>query len=135
MDGVISTALQIYHSQYLEQKPILHDRSVMYTMTVKLLKYLRPEYSAYHLRSVSLIWSLESSSSRSHVESILAQMMNSHEAKKNDETYEAFGVLWRLTGEQCFVEYRAVLMEQRGCASARLAFQNPNDDRSGHAEG
>jgi hypothetical protein len=100
VDEVISTVLHIYRSQYLEPKPTIHDRSVMYTMIFKLLKYLRPEYSAYHMRSVSLIWSLELSSPRSHVESILAQLMNSPEAKQNDEAYEAFGVLWRLTGEQ-----------------------------------
>jgi hypothetical protein len=60
--------------------------------------------------------------------------MNSPEAKENDEAYEAFGVLWRLTGEQHRMECLVVLMERRGCTSAGLALQNPNDDCPGYAE-
>lgn len=86
------------------------------------------------MRSVSLIWSLESSSTQSHVESILAQLMNTSEAKKNDEAYETFGVLWRLTGEQYSEGHLIVLMERRGCFSAGHTLQNPNDACSGYTE-
>jgi len=67
-------------------------------MVNKLLKYLHPDYGVYHLRAVNLIWSLESSTTHSHVESILAQSMTSPESRNVSEAYEAFGVLWRLTG-------------------------------------
>lgn len=70
----------------------------MCTMSSKLLKYLRPNSTSYHVRAVNLIWSLESSTTLSYVETILAQSMNSPESWVVAEAYEAFGVLWRLTG-------------------------------------
>lgn len=76
----------------------------MYKMVNKLLKYLRADCAVYHVRAVNLIWSLEAATKRSHVESILAQTMTSPESRNIHESYEAFGVLWRLTGE-CIVDY------------------------------
>lgn len=80
------------------------DRPTMYKMVNKLLKYLRADCAVYHVRAVNLIWSLEAATKRSHVESILAQTMTSPESRNIHESYEAFGVLWRLTGE-CSVVY------------------------------
>lgn len=73
-------------------------------MVNKLLKYLRTDCAVYHIRAVNLIWSLEAATKRSHVESILAQTMTSPESRNIHESYEAFGVLWRLTGE-CIMFY------------------------------
>lgn len=70
----------------------------MSKMILKLLAYLRSDYSPYHARAVTLIWSLESTSKKPHVESILAQTMTSPESRNVQESYEAFGVLWRLSG-------------------------------------
>lgn len=70
----------------------------MYKMINRLLNYLRPDCAVYHVRAVNLIWSLEGATKRSRVESILAQAMTSPESRKEQEAYEAFGVLWRLTG-------------------------------------
>jgi hypothetical protein len=70
----------------------------MSKMVNKLLHYLRAEYTTYHVRAVNLIWSLESSVKKPDVESILAQSMTSPESRNVSEAYEAFGVLWRLTG-------------------------------------
>lgn len=70
----------------------------MAKMVNRLLLYLRPDCAVYHVRTVNLIWSLESVTTRSHIESILAQAMNSPESRNVSETHEAFGVLWRLTG-------------------------------------
>ena len=67
-------------------------------MVSKLLHYLRPKFSTYHVRAVKLIWSLESSVKRPYVESILAQSLTSPESRNDIGAYEAFGVLWRLTG-------------------------------------
>ena len=72
----------------------------MSKMINRLLLYLRPHCAVYHVRAVGLIWELEAATARrSHVESILAQAMNSTESRNVHEAYEAFGVLWRLTGE------------------------------------
>lgn len=70
----------------------------MYKMVNKLLGYLHPEFAVYHVRAVNLIWSLDSATRRPHVESILAQAMTSPESRNVHESYEAFGVLWRLSG-------------------------------------
>jgi hypothetical protein len=70
----------------------------MYKMVNKLMKYLHSDCAVYHVRAVNLIWSLEAATKRSHVESILSQTMTSPESRNIHESYEAFGVLWRLTG-------------------------------------
>jgi hypothetical protein len=66
--------------------------------THQLFEYLRPNCAAYHVRAVNLIWSLEASTAHPHAESIIAQSMTSPESRNVHEAYEAFGVLWRLTG-------------------------------------
>lgn len=82
----------------MEPKVHIDERPTMYKMVTKLLRYLRSDCAAYHVRAVNLIWALEAATKRSHVESILAQTMNSPESRNVQESYEAFGVLWRLTG-------------------------------------
>lgn len=98
-DRIINLSVSLHRTTYLEPKLTIDDRVVMSKMVNKMLHYLRPEYTAYHVRSVNLIWSLESSVRKPYVESILAQSMTSAESSVS-EIYEAFGVLWRLTGAQ-----------------------------------
>jgi hypothetical protein len=62
-------------------------------VSLKLLKYLCPEYAVYHVRSVNLIWQLESATAQPHVEAVISQSLTNKYAP-----YEAFGTLWRLTG-------------------------------------
>lgn len=85
-------------NQYLEPKLDIDDRMTMYKMISKLLSYLRPDSAPYHVRTVSLIWALQVATRRSHVESIVAQSLTSPGSQNAHEAYEAFGVLWRLTG-------------------------------------
>jgi hypothetical protein len=61
--------------------------------------YLRSDYAVYHVRAVTLIWSLEAATKQRHVESILAQNLTSTDSRNVHECYDAFGVLWRLTGK------------------------------------
>lgn len=100
VDRIINLSVSLHKTRYLEPKLTIDNRVVMSKMVNKMLYYLRPEYTAYHVRSVNLIWSLESSVKKPYVESILAQSMTSAESKNVSEIYEAFGVLWRLTGAQ-----------------------------------
>lgn len=65
---------------------------------LQLLRYLRPEFTVYHVRSVNLVWQLEGATKQSHVQSIIAQSLSSPQSRNNQGAYEAFGVLWRLTG-------------------------------------
>jgi len=64
----------------------------------QLLRYLRPECAVYHVRAVNLVWQLENANPRPHVEAVLSQSLASPQSRNNRGAYEAFGVLWRLTG-------------------------------------
>ncbi|KAJ7750196.1 Dopey, N-terminal-domain-containing protein [Mycena metata] len=97
VDRTISLIVALHETPSLLPRLLVDERSTIYKMVNRLLKYLRPHFSVYHVRAVTLIWSLANATSRSHVESILAQTMNSPESRNVQEGYEAFGVLWRLT--------------------------------------
>lgn len=71
----------------------------MSIMINKLLKYLHPDFATYHIRSINLIWALQSMTKRSYVESILAQSLTSTDTRSTADAFEAFGVLWRLSGK------------------------------------
>jgi len=64
----------------------------------QLLRYLRPECAVYHVRAVNLVWQLENTNPQPHVEAVLSQSLASSHSRNNHGAYEAFGVLWRLTG-------------------------------------
>lgn len=101
----------------------------------QLFEYLRPNCAVYHVRAVSLIWSLEASTSHPHTESIIAQSMASPEARNAHDAYEAFGVLWRLTGQ---IAGRLVCPPPeyicRGQHPPWLPVQGPDDDCPGYIE-
>lgn len=65
----------------------------------QLLNYLRPQWVPYHVRAVQLMWALEMGTHDHHLESILAASLTRSQHRQKLEAYEAFGVLWRLTGE------------------------------------
>ncbi|KAJ3545543.1 hypothetical protein NM688_g5613 [Phlebia brevispora] len=64
-----------------------------------ILRYLRPPWATYHMRAVTLIWALETSSKCPQVVSIISQSLTSKDVREVRETCEAFGVLWRLTDD------------------------------------
>ncbi|KAJ6523556.1 Dopey, N-terminal-domain-containing protein [Mycena capillaripes] len=106
VDRTISLIVALHGTPNLLPRLLVDERSIMSKMVNRLLKYLRPNFTVYHVRSVNLIWSLENATSRSHVESILAQTMNSPESRNVQEAYEAFGVLWRLTEDNLLPGFR-----------------------------
>ncbi|KAJ6520217.1 Dopey, N-terminal-domain-containing protein [Mycena sanguinolenta] len=106
VDRAISLIVVLHRTSNLLPRLLVDERSVMSKMVNRLMKYLRPNFTVYHVRSVALIWSLENATSRSHVESILAQTMNAPESRNVHEAYEAFGVLWRLTEDNLLPGFR-----------------------------
>ncbi|KAJ7687383.1 Dopey, N-terminal-domain-containing protein [Mycena rosella] len=106
VDRTISLIVALHGTPSVHPRLLVDERPIMSKMVNRLLKYLRPNFTVYHVRSVSLIWSLESATSRSHVESILAQTMTSPESRNVQEAYEAFGVLWRLTEDNLLPGFR-----------------------------
>ncbi|KAF7307364.1 Dopey-N domain-containing protein [Mycena indigotica] len=106
VDRAISLIVALHATPTLLPKLLVDDRPTMYKMVTRLLEYLRPNLTVYHARSVNLIWSLERATSRSHVESILAQTMTSPESRNVQDAYEAFGVLWRLTEDTLLPGFR-----------------------------
>jgi hypothetical protein len=101
VDRTVSLVVALHQTNGLEPRMSIDNRPIMYKMVNKLMKYLRSDCAVYHVRAVNLIWSLEAATKRSHVESILAQTMTSPESRNVYESYEAFGILWRLTGWYC----------------------------------
>ncbi|THV06503.1 hypothetical protein K435DRAFT_960479 [Dendrothele bispora CBS 962.96] len=105
-DKAISLIVALHQLKELTPNVTIDDRSIMSKVVNKLLRYLRSDCAVYHVRAVNLIWSLEVSTTRSHVESILAQTMTSPELRNVQEAYEAFGVLWRLTEDNSLPGFR-----------------------------
>ncbi|KAJ3774387.1 Dopey, N-terminal-domain-containing protein [Lentinula raphanica] len=97
VDRAISLVVLLHQTPDLAPNISIDNRPTMSKMVNRLLSYLRLDYAVYHVRAVNLIWSLDAATPKSHVESILAQAMNSPESKNVQELYEAFGVLWRLS--------------------------------------
>ncbi|KAL0565856.1 hypothetical protein V5O48_016166, partial [Marasmius crinis-equi] len=97
VDRVISLVVALHQTKGVEPNFSIDDRATMSKMVTRLMSYLHPDCAAYHMRAVNLIWSLEASTVRPHVESILAQSLASPESRNVQEAYESFGVLWRLT--------------------------------------
>jgi len=102
----------------------------------QLLRYLRPEYAVYHVRGVNLVWQLENAGPRSHVEAVLSQSLASPQSRNNHGAYEAFGVLWRLTGR--FAHMGATFFEltrfPRRQPASWIPVQGSNDDHFGHPQ-
>ncbi|RDX51932.1 hypothetical protein OH76DRAFT_1400831 [Lentinus brumalis] len=99
LDRLITVAVKIHQTERLEPTFSLDKRSYIAIMVNVLLGYLRPSYSAYHVRAVNLIWALERLSSQSHVESVIAQSLSARQSQELQDACEAFGVLWRLTDD------------------------------------
>ena len=66
--------------------------------TFQLLHFLLPAYALYHVRAVQLVWALEKATGYRHVEPILSETLTAEETKHSSKAFDAFGVLWRLTG-------------------------------------
>ncbi|KAG2044595.1 Dopey, N-terminal-domain-containing protein [Suillus americanus] len=97
VDQVVSLILSLHGAQKLSPKLSMDKRPVVGRMVKKLFRYLHADLATCHVRAVSLIWSIESTSRPHEVESIIAQSMCSPESRNVHEAHEAFGVLWRLS--------------------------------------
>jgi hypothetical protein len=98
VDRVVTVIAALGRSDLIQPPLHINDRASMCKMVTKLLHYLNADTVAYHARAVHLICSLETSTTEKHVESVIAQTMASPESRNVSEAYEAFGVLWRLSG-------------------------------------
>lgn len=80
----------------------------------QIFTYIRPDRAIYHLAAVDLIWALEGATNKPHLESIIAQRMMAPTSEQRQEAFEAFGVLWRLTGRmRTRTELRSLLKFHR----------------------
>jgi hypothetical protein len=64
-------------------------------MLIQLFHYLQPDAAPYHARAVELLWEYNQLAEPHALENVISRRMSSGEKG----SYEAFGVLWRLTGE------------------------------------
>ncbi|KAF8845997.1 hypothetical protein BDN67DRAFT_891629, partial [Paxillus ammoniavirescens] len=106
VDRCISVIVSIQGSSKLSPKFILDDRAVVSRMVKKLFKFLHQDWAIFHTRAVNLLWTLESSTGRHYVESIVAHSMSTSDSRNTHEAFEAFGVLWRLTEDDALPGFR-----------------------------
>ncbi|KAI0375501.1 hypothetical protein BV20DRAFT_986250 [Pilatotrama ljubarskyi] len=99
VDRFVTAAIKIHQKDELRPSFKLDKRSVIGPMVSILLRYLRPNFSAYHMRAVNLIWSLERLCKHPHVEAVIAQSLSSRKTEELQDACDAFGVLWRLTDD------------------------------------
>lgn len=99
MDRVVTLITALHRTQHIQPALTIQNRSTIQKMVIKLLKYLRADLVSYHARAVNLICGIETATRLCHVESVIAQTMTSPQSRNVAEAYEAFGILWRLTGE------------------------------------
>lgn len=138
MDRVVTVISALGRSQLLQPPLNINDRASMRKMVTKLLYYLKADTVAYHARAVHLICSLETSTTEKHVESVIAQTMASPQSRNVAEAYEAFGVLWRLSGRFLSIDFYGLCQTcsllVRGQYGSWTTVPGANDDCSGDSQ-
>lgn len=99
VDQVITLLVSLQGFPRLQPPISINQRHVVFKLLRSLFRYLRPNYSMYHARAASLLWTLESTSAHRHIESIIAETLTSRDATEKEASYHAFGALWRLTDD------------------------------------
>ncbi|KAH9043683.1 Dopey, N-terminal-domain-containing protein [Lactarius pseudohatsudake] len=99
VDQVITLLVSLQGFARLQPPISINQRHVVFKLLRSLFRYLRPNYSMYHARAASLLWTLESTSAHRHIESIIAETLTSRDATEKEASYHAFGALWRLTDD------------------------------------
>ncbi|KAL4070521.1 Dopey, N-terminal-domain-containing protein [Scleroderma citrinum] len=106
LDRCVSLIVALHRSSRLLLRTPMGQKLVVNRMVKRLFRFLQQECAIYHVRAVGLVWTLEASTGRHYVESIIAQSLNSPDFCRLDEALEAFGVLWRLTEDEGFPGFR-----------------------------
>ncbi|KAG9313948.1 Dopey, N-terminal-domain-containing protein [Chiua virens] len=106
VDSSISVLLSLQRSSKLVPKFVPNQMQVVGRMVKKLFRFLHQDWAVFHVRAVSLVWTLESSASHHFVESIISQSMSSSDPRTVHDAFEAFGVLWRLTDDESVPGFR-----------------------------
>lgn len=99
VDQVITLLVSLRGFPRLQPPVVINQRHVVLKLLRTLFRYLRPNYSMYHARAASLLWTLEGTSAHRHVESIIAETLTSGDTAEKEASYHAFGALWRLTDD------------------------------------
>ncbi|KAF8559912.1 hypothetical protein OG21DRAFT_1528688 [Imleria badia] len=106
VDSCISVLVSLQRSSKFVPKLVADQKQVVSRMVKKVFRFLHQDWAIFHVRAVSLVWTLESSTGHHLVESIIAQSMSSPEPRIVHDAFEAFGVLWRLTDDDSLPGFR-----------------------------
>lgn len=68
-------------------------------LSPQLLSFMRARHSPFHPRAVELFWMVQQAARGYHAESILCERLASTDEEIRASTLEAFGTLWKLTGQ------------------------------------
>lgn len=97
VEGLVDLTLRGSRSKLFDPPMEVTVDAVMSVVLDSLFRYLRADAALYHTRAVELIWELNQLAEVHTLESVIARRMNSVTQRK--EAFEAFGVLWRHSGE------------------------------------
>ncbi|KAG8913507.1 hypothetical protein FRC01_004504 [Tulasnella sp. 417] len=99
VDKAIGAFIAISSTQFITPRLAIDQRRAISKMVLVLLAFLRPQWVPYHVRAVQLIWSLEANTRHSHVEAVIAGSLSDADSRPQLASFDAFGVLWRLTDD------------------------------------
>ncbi|KAG8740013.1 hypothetical protein FRC10_004853 [Ceratobasidium sp. 414] len=97
VDSVVSLIVRLSRSTVVQPGLKVNKRPQIEQLVYLLLGYLQPKFTPYHVRAAQLLWDVQGIVSHHDFESIIAKSLASQKQGESG-AYEAFGVLWRLTG-------------------------------------
>lgn len=97
VEGLVDLILKANRSKVFDPPVDVTADAVMSVVLDSLFRYLRADAALYHTRAVELIWDFNLLAEVHTLESVIARRMNSPTHRQ--EAFEAFGVLWRHSGE------------------------------------
>ncbi|KAG9123031.1 hypothetical protein FRC07_000333 [Ceratobasidium sp. 392] len=114
VDSVVSLIVRLGRSTVVQPGLKADKRSQIEQLIYLLLGYLQPKFTPYHVRAVQLLWDVQDVVLHHDFESVVAKSLASQKQGQGD-AYEAFGVLWRLTG---YMTHSCPDTGERGCSRA-----------------
>ncbi|KAN0061878.1 hypothetical protein ACQY0O_005872 [Thecaphora frezii] len=66
-------------------------------ITAKLLYYMEPDRTPYHLRASELLWAAQKASPPQHLEAVLCERLSDSNPHARIRAMQSFGALWRLS--------------------------------------
>ncbi|PWZ01195.1 hypothetical protein BCV70DRAFT_199555 [Testicularia cyperi] len=111
VERIVEVLLSCTICRALETPLSLDARPVLDRLVTKLLRYLEPGMSPYHVRAVELLWASHKITRRCRLETSLCQQLEAGIEGDRTRALVAFGTFWRLSEDTCTDEMRGPLLQ------------------------